>query len=181
MKKTIISILSIIMFFNIFTVHNANAIEKKKESLNNLLSTEILYSMKQERLNYKGITLDTLNQNIQKKFGKPDKISVNTKNGITITQNKYTTKNKNTFNFYTVYFDDEKQYDRFRYLEVTIRNKNLKFSSIYPSIKKPYTITKKNNSYDYIYNEYFRLKLKKIDGELYVSKVFYASLGSLPE
>lgn len=181
MKKIVMLVLSVIMIFSLISVNTADAKENNKESLNNLLTNEVIFSMKQERFRYKGITLDALNQTIQKNFGKPDKLIAKNNNGISITQNIYTTKNKNKFDFYTTHFKGDEKYDRLKYLTISINNKNLKFSKIYPIVKKPSQITKYKNYYEYYYTEYFRLKLKKIDGELYITNIYYASLGSLPE
>lgn len=181
MKKIVISVFSVIMILSLISVSSADAKENKKESLNNLLTNKVIYSMKQEHLKYKDITLDTLNQTIQKNFGKPDKLIVNKNNGVTITQNLYTTKNKNKFNFYTTHFKGDEKFDRLRYLTISLNNKNLKFSKIAPVVKRPSQIKKIKNYYEYYYTVYFKLKLKKIDGELYVTNIYYASLDSLPE
>lgn len=181
MKKKLNYFIIVCMAFNFLLTPSTFASTKKKENLNELTSKQTILSMKNASLNYKSITLDSLNKDIYNDFGKPDKKVINKNKFIVTTQNIYTTKNNNKYTLYTNHDVGSEKYDRLRYVVIDIYNKNLKLSDMDKRIQKPYKIKKYKNYSEYLVSDYLTLHVKKINNHNYVTSIYYASLSSLPE
>lgn len=181
MKKIFLSLLTLLILLAAFTELPVSASSKQKVSTDNLLKKNIILSMKQGNLNYKKIRLYSLKNNIYSVFGNPDNVTKEQVKNYVYSTHNYLNKSGNKISFVTLYNKNEKKYDRLIHIDMKIKNKKLKFEKFTKDIGKSYYKIKGKNYINCVYNTYLTVRIKKIDGQYYVSNIRFASLDGILE